>query len=90
MQQQQQQSSQLQNRSSSYNNNQYQNSKGVAQNERGEFVTIGEIEELPPTGNFKGSMSQFSRGVEDSKDYNMAEQIRRGREEEREANQAMN
>ena len=35
-------------------------------------------------------MSQFSRGVEDSKDYNMAEQIRRGREEEREANQAIN
>ena len=29
----------------------------VVQNERGEYVTIGEIEELPPTGNFKGSMA---------------------------------
>lgn len=65
-------------------NNLQKSSKGVAQNERGEFVTIGEIEELPPTGNFKGSMSQFSKGVDGGNDYsnyNMAEQIRA--EEER-------
>ena len=45
----------------------------MKQNDKGEFVTIGEIEELPPTGNFKGSMAQFSRGTHD---YNIAEKIR--------------
>ena len=48
----------------------------VVQNERGEFVTIGEIEE--PTRDFKSSIAHLSKGLGSGEpEYNMAEQISR-------------
>jgi hypothetical protein len=33
----------------------------VVKNERGEFVTIGEIEELPPSANYKNSLAHLNK-----------------------------
>ena len=33
----------------------------VVKNERGEFVTIGEIEELPPSSNYKNSLAHLNK-----------------------------
>ena len=51
------------------------------QNERGEYVTIGEIEEFPPTtGNFKSSIAQLSNKQET---YNIAEKIKKQNHQDR-------
>ena len=53
------------------------------QNERGEYVTIGEIEELPPAaGNFKSSYAQFNP-KSGPQDYNIAEKIKAHEDEDR-------